>query len=112
MVSGVVIVLTPQDLTRMIVKKAVRMATQMNKPVLGVVENMSYLYVPEIDKKIELFGQSHGEDLAKEVNAPFLGQIPIDPALAAMCDAGMIESYDSGIIEQLGRSLSHSTAGK
>ena len=59
-VSGVIVVYTPQDLTAMIVKKAVRMAQQMDKPILGVVENMSYLYVEEIDKKIELFGKSQG----------------------------------------------------
>ena len=105
-VSGVVIVLTPQDLTKMIVKKAVRMAQQMDKPVIGVVENMSYLYVPEIDKKIELFGKSRGQDLAAEANAPFLGQIPIDPHLATLCDEGNIEHYDAEILASLGKTLS------
>ncbi|MFC1920264.1 P-loop NTPase [Chloroflexota bacterium] len=105
-VSGVVIVLTPQDLTKMIVKKAVRMAQQMDKPVLGVVENMSYLYVPEIDKKIELFGKSRGEELAQDAGAPFLGQIPIDPELARLCDEGNVEQYDIEIIASLGKSLS------
>ncbi len=104
-VSGVVIVLTPQDLTKMIVKKAVRMAQQMDKPVLGVVENMSYLYVPEIDKKIELFGKSRGEELAAEAGAPFLGQIPIDPHLATLCDEGNIEHYDAEILSSLGKTL-------
>ena len=64
-ISGVIIVFTPQDLTAMIVRKAVKMAQQMGKPVLGVVENMAYLYVPEIDKKIELFGKSRGEEMAQ-----------------------------------------------
>jgi Mrp family chromosome partitioning ATPase len=104
-VTGVVIVLTPQDLTRMIVKKAVRMAQQMQKPVLGVVENMSYLYVPEIDKKIELFGKSQGKEMAAEAGAAFLGQLPIDPQLAALCDDGKIERYDSEIINSLGKEL-------
>ncbi|MCJ7769231.1 MAG: Mrp/NBP35 family ATP-binding protein, partial [Dehalococcoidales bacterium] len=64
-ISGVIIVFTPQDLTAMIVRKAVNMAKQLDKKVLGVFENMSYLYVPEIDKKIELFGKSRGEEMAK-----------------------------------------------
>jgi len=79
--SGVIVIFTPQDLTTMIVKKAVNMAEKMEKPVLGVVENMSYLYVPEIDKRIELFGKSKGEEMAKATNAPLLGQLPIDPEL-------------------------------
>ncbi|MBA7581126.1 Iron-sulfur cluster carrier protein [subsurface metagenome] len=66
-IYGVIIVFTPQDLTTMIVKKAVNMAQKMDKPVLGVVENMSYLYVPEIDKRIELFGKSRGEEMAQVI---------------------------------------------
>jgi Mrp family chromosome partitioning ATPase len=107
-VTGVIVVYTPQDLTAMIVKKAVRMAQQMDKPILGVVENMSYLYVEEIDKKIELFGKSQGDDMAKTANAPLLGQLPIDPALATLCDAGSIESYDNEIINKIGESISKS----
>ena len=105
-ISGIIIVFTPQDLTTMIVRKAVRMAHQMSKPVLGVVENMSYLYVPEIDKKIELFGRSRGAEMAQDANAPFLGQIPIDPELAKLCDEGNIERYDAEIITKLAESLS------
>ena len=97
-VSGVIIVFTPQDLTTMIVKKAVRMAQQMGKPILGVVENMSYLYVPEIDKKIELFGRSRGEEMVRAAHAPLLGQLPIDPELARLCDEGDIERYDSEVL--------------
>jgi Mrp family chromosome partitioning ATPase len=96
-VSGIVIVFTPQDLTAMIVKKAVKMARQMGKPILGVVENMSYLYVPEINKRIELFGKSQGTEMARVAGAPLLGQLPIDPALAKLCDEGNIERYDSDI---------------
>jgi Mrp family chromosome partitioning ATPase len=104
-ISGVIIVFTPQDLTTMVVRKAVKMAQQMGKPILGVVENMSYLYVPEIDKKIELFGKSRGEEMAQAANAPLLGQLPIDPALARLCDEGDIERYDGEIIARLGKSL-------
>ena len=105
-ISGVVIVFTPQDLTAMVVRKAVNMAQKMEKPILGVVENMAYLYVPEIDKKIELFGSSQGEEMARVSNAPFLGQLPIDPTLAKLCDEGNIERYDAEVINKLGQSLS------
>ena len=104
-ISGAVIVFTPQDLVEMIVKKAVKMARKMDKRVLGVVENMSYLYVPEIDKKVEIFGHSRGEEMAQAVNAPLLGQLPIDPQLAKLCDEGDIESYDSDVVEQLGQAF-------
>ena len=104
--SGVIMAFTPQDLTAMVVRKAVKMAQQMKKPILGVVENMSYLYVPEIDKKIELFGRSHGEEMAQSAGAPLLGQLPIDPALAKLCDEGNIERYDAEVIKSLGEYLS------
>jgi len=111
-ISGIIIVFTPQDLTTMVVRKAVNMARQMGKRILGVVENMSYLYVPEIDKKIELFGRSRGEEMAKAAGAPLLGQLPIDPELAKLCDEGNIERYDSEIISRLGESLSQTTSAK
>ncbi|MFC1912004.1 P-loop NTPase [Chloroflexota bacterium] len=104
-VSGIIIVFTPQDLTAMVVRKAVKMARQMDKPILGVVENMSHLYVPEIDKKIELFGRSRGEEMAQAAAAPLMGQLPIDPALAKLCDEGNIERYDCEIVTKLGESL-------
>ena len=94
-ISGILIVFTPQDLTAMVVRKAVKMAMQMKKPILGVVENMSYLYVPEIKKKMEIFGKSHAAEMAQAAGAPLLGQLPIDPALATLCDEGNIERYDS-----------------
>jgi hydrogenase maturation protease len=104
-VSGVIVVFTPQDLVEMIVKKAVNMAQKMEKKVLGVVENMSYLYVPEIDKKIEIFGKSRAEQMAAEVKAPLLGQLPIDPELARLCDDGNIERYNDEMVTKLGEAL-------
>ena len=101
-VSGIVMVTTPQDLTTMIVKKAVNMAKHMNKPIVGVVENMSYLYVAELNKKIELFGKSRGEEMAQAAGAPLIAQIPIDPELARLCDQGEIERYDSEEVKRLG----------
>jgi ATP-binding protein involved in chromosome partitioning len=104
-VSGIIIVSTPQDLTAMVVRKAVNMARQMDKPILGVVENMSYLYVPEIDKKIELFGKSRGEEMAKAAGAPLLGRLPIDPELARLCDQGDIERYNGEAYDTFVRNL-------
>ena len=100
-ISGVIDVFTPQVLTEMIVKKAVRMARQMNIRVLGVVENMSYLIVPETGKKLEVFGRSKGEEMAKASGAPLLGRLPIDPELARLCDEGEIEKYSSDAVSDL-----------
>jgi len=111
-ISGVVIVFTPQDLVEMIVKKAVNMARKMGIPVIGVVENMSYLYVPELDKKIELFGRSRGEEMAQVSRAPLLGRLPIDPQLAKLCDEGNIERYSAEIINNLGQSLFQATSNR
>ncbi len=94
-ISGIIIVFTPQDLTAMVVRKAVKMAKQMSKPILGVIENMSYLYIPEINKKMEIFGKSHAEEMTQAAGAPLLGQLPIDPGLVTLCDEGNIERYDS-----------------
>jgi Mrp family chromosome partitioning ATPase len=111
-ISGVIVVFTPQDLVEMIVMKAVKMAQKMEKQVLGVVENMSYLYVPEIDKKIEIFGKSRAEHMAQVVNAPLLGRLPIDPELAKLCDNGEIEEYDGEIVTKLGETMGQLTKTK
>ena len=110
--SGVIIVFTPQDLTAMIVKKAINMAQKMEKPILGVVENMSYLYLADTDKRYEIFGKSKGEEMARVANAPLLGQIPIDPELAKLCDEGKIERYSGDIIAELGASLAETALPK
>jgi len=104
-ISGAVIVFTPQDLVEMIVKKAVNMTYKMNKKVLGIVENMSYLYVPEIDKKIDVFGPSRGEELARELGAPLLCKLPIDPQLARLCDEGNIEHHNIDAVDQMVKAL-------
>jgi hydrogenase maturation protease len=100
-ISGVIDVFTPQELTEMIVKKAVRMAQRMNVRVLGVVENMSYLVLPDTGKKMEVFGRSKGEEMAKASGAPLLGRLPIDPELARLCDEGRIEQYSSDAMSEL-----------
>jgi len=111
-ISGVIIVFTPQDLTAMIVRKAVNMARKLEKPVLGVFENMSYLYVPEIDKKLELFGKSRGKEMSEAAGAPLLGRLPVDPNLAKLCDEGNIEQYNNEILDSLGKSIPKIVAEK
>jgi hydrogenase maturation protease len=93
--SGVVIAFTPQELAAMVVRKAVSMTRQMNIPVIGVVENMSYFPLPESGKHIELFGKSKAREMAEACAAPLLAQLPIDPQLAQLCDDGEIERYHS-----------------
>jgi hydrogenase maturation protease len=93
--SGVVVVFSPQELAAMVVRKAVQMTQKMNIPIIGVVENMSYFLLPDSGKKIEIFGKSKAQEMAKSANAPLLGQLPIDPELARLCDEGHIEHYDS-----------------
>ena len=99
--SGVVIVFSPQELAAMVVRKAVQMAQKMNIPIIGVVENMSYFLLPDSGKRIELFGKSKADEMAKAAGAPLLGQIPIDPDLARLCDEGSIERYDSAVLNGL-----------
>jgi hydrogenase maturation protease len=103
--SGVVIVLSPQELAAMVVKKAVRMAKQMNVPILGVVENMSYLTLPDSGKRLELLGKSKGKEMAEIAGAPLLAQIPIDPELARLCDEGKIERYSSEVFDSLSQNF-------
>ena len=111
-VSGIIIVFTPQDLTNMVVRKAVKMATKMDKTILGVVENMSYLYIPEIDKRLELFGKSRGEEMSAMTGAPLLAQMPIDPDLARLCDEGNIEQYQGKVIDAFSEKLNQSLTRK
>ena len=99
--SGVVIISTPQDLASMVVRKAIKMTRKMEIPIVGVVENMSYLVVPDTGKRIDIFGKSRGKELAKAAEAPLLGQIPVDPELAELCDSGGLERYSSETFDEL-----------
>jgi len=99
--NGVVVVSSPQDLAGMVVRKAVRMAEQMKVPVLGVVENMSYFLCPDTGKRHEIFGPSRGQEMSHAANAPLLARLPLDPAIARLCDAGRIEEYQSEAYEIL-----------
>jgi Mrp family chromosome partitioning ATPase len=88
-VDGIIVVTSPQELVRMIVQKAFRMASMMNIPVLGVVENFSYLKCPDCGKEIRLFGESHVDEAARELGIPVLGKIPLDPEMALAADRGI-----------------------
>lgn len=102
-VDGVVIVTSPQDLVSMIVAKAVKMANMMHIPVLGLVENYSYLLCPDCGKKINVFGQSRLEEVAEAMNLPILARLPIDPKVAEAYDSGLMETVNtdalSGVVE-------------
>ena len=93
--DGIVIVSSPQELVSMIVSKAANMADMMHIPVLGLVENMSYVKCPDCEKKIYVFGESHIAEVAQKFGYPVLAQIPMDPALAALVDAGRIEDVEN-----------------
>jgi Mrp family chromosome partitioning ATPase len=91
--SGVVLVTSPQGLADMVVKKAAQMAAQLNVPIMGLIENMSYVVCPDTGKKLEVFGPSKSAVMAKQLYVPLLGQLPIEPQIAELCDAGRIEDY-------------------
>ena len=91
--DGILVVASPQDLVSMVVEKAVKMAEMMEVPIIGVVENMSYAACPDCGKKLYLFGQGKTAEAAARHQLPLLAEMPIDPALAALADAGDIESF-------------------
>ena len=90
-VDGIIIVTTPQDLVTMIVKKAFNMAKMMNIPVLGLVENMSYVLCPDCGRQIKVFGESHIDETARELGVPVLGRIPMEEKTAKLVDEGAAE---------------------
>jgi Mrp family chromosome partitioning ATPase len=93
-VDGVIIVASPQELVGMIVEKAVNMAAMMNIPVLGLVENMSYVRCPDCGKVIQVFGESHMDEIVQKHHIPLTARLPIDPKLTAACDKGQIEQFN------------------
>lgn len=97
--TGFVIVTSPQDLAGLIVKKALNMARHMNVPILGLVENMSYLKCPDCGAEIKLFGGNSGPTLARENGIPLLEKMPVDPELAALCDKGRVEDYEPQLFQ-------------
>ena len=104
-VDGVIIVASPQDLVSMVVQKAVKMAQMMHIPIVGLVENMSYVQCPDCGKKLYIFGEGKTEEAAKEYGLPLLAKMPIDPQLAKLTDDGCIEQFEGhwldGVVETL-----------
>jgi Mrp family chromosome partitioning ATPase len=99
--DGMVLVSSPQDLAVMVVKKALKMAGMMNVPVLGLIENMSYLTCPHCGTKTEIFGSSKGQDVSAATGVPLIATLPVDPKLAEYCDRGIIEEYESPLFKEL-----------
>jgi len=108
-ISGVVLVTSPQDLSRMVVRKAAQMVQQVEVPLLGLVENMSYFTCPDTGKQHEIFGPSHAELMAARLGVPFLGRLPIDPRIATLCDAGQIEFYAAEAFQQVAERIAELT---
>lgn len=100
-VDGIVVVTSPQELVGMIVGKAVKMASAMNIPILGIVENMSYFECPDCGKRHAIFGESHAEELAAGYGIPMLAKLPIDPDIPRMCDAGRVEDVRGNWLDEL-----------
>ena len=103
--DGIVIVSSPQDLVSMIVSKAANMAAMMNIPVLGLVENLSYVKCPDCGKEIKVFGDSHIEEIAEKFGYELLARIPMDPKLAALVDRGMIELMENDYMDGAAQKL-------
>ena len=100
-VEGIVIVSSPQDLVKMIVRKAYKMAQMMSVPVLGIVENYSYLVCPDCGKKLSIFGESHIDEIAAEIGVPVLGKMPIHPEFAELVDEGRFAEVDNTDIAKI-----------
>ena len=107
--SGVVLVSSPQDLAGMVVRKAAYMAQQMETPILGLIENMSYFECPDTGKHHEIFGPSHAKETAERIGVPLLGRLPIDREIAKLCDAGQIEAYGADIFRPIALDLARRT---
>lgn len=99
-VDGIVIVTSPQELVQLIVKKAINMAEMMKIPVLGLVENYSFLKCPDCGKEIKLFGESHIDEAAAEMGIPVLGKMPLNPEYAQMVDAGKFAKIENPYLEE------------
>lgn len=104
-VDGIVIVTSPQELVSMIVTKAVNMARKMDIPILGLVENMSYFECPDCKKRIEVFGESHIDEIGKEHGLPVLAKIPITPSVAKQVDQGTVEYVEKDWMDEAAKKV-------
>ncbi|MCI8649864.1 MAG: Mrp/NBP35 family ATP-binding protein [Anaerotruncus sp.] len=92
--DGILVVASPQELVSMIVEKAVKMANLMNIPILGLIENMSYIVCPDCGKQLSLFGESHIDAIGAQYKLPVLAKLPVDPKIAGVVDAGVVELFE------------------
>lgn len=104
-IDGIIVVSSPQQLVRVIVEKAVKMANMMNIPILGLVENMSYVKCPDCQKEIYVFGKSNIEQIAENFNIPVLARIPMEQTTSAAVDAGDIESLDIEYLDEAAKKI-------
>ena len=104
-VDAAVLVSTPQELVGMIVEKSIKMVDMLNIPVIGLVENMSYVQCPDCGKKIEVFGESHVNEIAKQYGIPHTAALPIDRKLAASADKGMIELTNGDWLDEIANAI-------
>lgn len=100
-IDGIVIVSSPQSLVGMIATKAVNMAKAMDIPIVGIVENMSYVQCPDCDKKIEVFGKSRIDEIAREHEISTISKLPLDPSIASLCDLGQINKFEGDFLNNL-----------
>ena len=111
-VDGIVLVTMPQRLATMIVRKAANLVHQLKKPIVGVVENMSYFIAPDTGKRYEVFGPSYADQVAELAQAPVFARLPIDPNLVALADNGRVEEIDDPVVDLLARQLDAAIAAR
>lgn len=104
-INGIVMVTSPQSLANMVVRKAIKMVRNYKPPIYGLIENMAYVQCPDCTKRIEVFGKPKGQEAADRNSIPYLGELPLDPALAVLSDAGKIEDYQSQGFDQIATHL-------
>ena len=107
--SAVVMVTSPQGLAGMVVRKGAQLVKNLDIPILGLIENMSYFQCPDTGKRYDIFGASHAEETARHLSIPFLGRLPIDPAVTELCDSGRIEQYDETLFAPLAEKIAATT---
>ncbi len=110
--DGIIIVSSPQELVSMIVSKAAHMAQMMNIPVLGIVENMSYVKCPDCGKELKVFGDSHIEEVAEKFGYDLLARVPLDSKISALCDKGMIELMENDYLDAAADAIERKLEGK
>lgn len=110
--DGVLLVTMPQALATMIVRKAAHLVHQLKRPILGVIENMSYFVAPDTGKRYEIWGPSHAEQVVTRAGAPLLMRLPLDPELMALADSGRLDELDSPLVDQLAQSALDALAAR